>query len=213
MLPEEPLLDRPTVNEITRALGATIISGEAERLEGIVSNFKIGAMELPNFLDHLEPGSLVITPSDRSDIVIGTLLADRSTNYPHISAVVLTGNLKLPSQILKLMEGLSASPVPVMNVGMDTFTAAMRINSLLPSFAAKSKRQIAAALGIVDACIDFTDILGQAALPRPGRITPLMFQYELIRKARLAAKTHRPSGGHRRAHPEGSGDRPAPGCL
>ena len=188
VLPEEPLLDKPTVNEIANALGATIVNGDAERLEGEVANFKIGAMELPNFLDRLEPGSLVITPGDRSDIVIGTLIADRSAKYPHISAVVLTGDLGLAPQILKLMEGLRASPVPVMNVGMDTFTAAMRINSLLPSFAAKSKRQIAAALGIVDACMDFTDILGRATLPRPGRITPLMFQYELIRKAKLQRK-------------------------
>ena len=36
--------------------------------------------------------------------------------------------------------------------------------------------------------MDVTDILGQAALPRPGRITPLMFQYELIRKAKEQRK-------------------------
>jgi phosphate acetyltransferase len=188
VLPEEPFLNKPTVNEITIALGATIINGDAGRLEGEVANFKIGAMELPNFLEHLEPGSLVITPGDRSDIVIGTLMADRSENYPNVSAVVLTGSLELAPQVLKLMEGVHVSPVPVMNVGMDTFTAAMCINNILPSFTAKSERQIAAALGIVDACMDINDILGQATLARPERTTPLMFQYELMRKAKLQRK-------------------------
>ena len=187
-LPEEPFLDKPTVSEIASALGATIVSGDTGRLEGEVADFKIGAMELPNFLDHLEPGSLVITPGDRADILVGAIAADSSENYPHISAIVLTGGLKLAPQILKLMEGTHASLVPVMSVPIDTFTAAMRINGLLPSFAAKSKRQIAAALGIADACMDLTDILRQANVARPGRTTPLMFQYELIRKAKLERK-------------------------
>lgn len=188
VLPEEPLFDRPTVNEIASALGAQVVNGDAERFERTVADFKIGAMELPNFLDRLEPGSLVITPGDRSDIMVGSLVADRSETYPNISGVVLTGNLKLAPQVLKLMKGFHASPVPVMSVEMDTFTAAMRIHSLLPSFTAKSKRQITAALGLVDACVDFTDILEQPALSRPGRTTPLMFQYELVRKAKLKRK-------------------------
>ncbi len=187
VLPEEPMLDRPTVGEIATALRAAVISGDAERLEGEVVDFKIGAMELPNFLERLESGSLVITPGDRSDIVVGALVADRSANYPHISGVVLTGGLKVAPQILRLMEG-QASPVPVMHVETDTFTAAMSIHSLLPSFTAKSKRQIAAALGLADAYVDFGDILGKAILKRPGQTTPLMFQYELIRKAKLQRK-------------------------
>lgn len=188
VLPEDPLLDKPTVSEIARALGAVIVSGDAERLEGGVTDFKVGAMELPNFLDRLEQGSLVITPGDRSDILVGALAADRSTTYPHISGVVLTGDVQVAPQILKLMEGTQISSVPVMNVRMDTFTAAMDIHSLLPSFTSKSKRQIAAALGLIETYMDFNDILGQASLTRPGRTTPLMFQYELIRRAKLERK-------------------------
>ena len=52
-------------------------------------------MGLPNFLDHLEEGSLVVTPGDRSDIILGTLAADRSSSYPRVAGMVLTGNLNL----------------------------------------------------------------------------------------------------------------------
>ena len=51
-------------------------------------------MELPHFLDHLEEGSLVITPGDRSDIVIGTLVADTATSYPGIAGIILTGGFR-----------------------------------------------------------------------------------------------------------------------
>lgn len=64
MLSEDSLLRRPMVREIAGALGAERISGDAAPLKGQVNNFKIAAMELPNFLDHLEDGSLVITPGD-----------------------------------------------------------------------------------------------------------------------------------------------------
>ena len=79
--------------------------------------------ELPNFLDYLEEGSLVITPGDRSDIILGTLAADRSSTYPRVAALVLTGNLKPAPQVQRLIEGLRSSPVPVMSVGTDTRSA------------------------------------------------------------------------------------------
>ncbi len=184
VLPEVPLLERPTVREISTALEAKLVNGNDEMLEGEVATVKIGAMELPNFLDHLEDGSLVITPGDRSDIIIGTLAADRSVNYPHVAGLVLTGNLHPPMQVQRLMGGLRASPVPVLTTAMDTFAATMSVSKVRPSFTARNRRKIAAVLGITESSMDLTDLLEQAALTRSGRITPLMFQYELFRRAK-----------------------------
>jgi phosphate acetyltransferase len=184
VLPEEPHLQRPTVREISSALGAELVRGDVERLSGEVSNVKIGAMELPNFLDKLEDDSLVITPGDRSDIVIGTLAADRSLNYPHVAGVVLSGNLKLAPQVKKLAEGLKVSPVPVLMTEMDTFSAAMCVAGVRPSFTAENKRKIANALGLVESSMNVQEILERAAVARSRRVTPLMFQYELINRAK-----------------------------
>jgi len=188
VLPEDPLLERPTVREISTAIEAKLINGNEELLDGEVANVKVGAMELPNFLDRLEDGSLVITPGDRSDIVIGTLAAYRSTNYPRVAGLVLTGNLFLAPQVQRLMEGLLTSPVPVLTTGMDTFTAAMCISKVRPSFTAQNKRKIAAVLGIVESCMDLTGLFERAAVTRSGRVTPLMFQYELVRRAKQRRK-------------------------
>ena len=188
VLPENPLLERPTVREILRALSAELISGDAERLDGEVTHVKIGAMELPNFLDHLEDGSLVITPGDRSDIIIGTLAADRSANYPRVAGLVLTGNMKPAPQVQRLAEGLKVSPVPVLLTPVDTFTAAMHVNAVRPSFAVEDKRKIAGALGFVESSVDVAGILERAAVARSGRITPLVFQYELMRRAKQQRK-------------------------
>lgn len=188
LLPEDPLLERPTVREISTALDAELINGDVDRLEGEATSFKIGAMELPDFLDHLEEGSLVITPGDRSDIIIGTLAADRSANYPRIAGLVLTGNLHPPPQVQRLMEGLRASPVPVLATGMDTFTAALCVSNVRPSFTVQNKRKIAAVLGIVESYMDLKGLLEREAVKSSGRITPLMFQYELVRRAKQKRK-------------------------
>ncbi|SEM14285.1 phosphotransacetylase [Syntrophus gentianae] len=188
VLPEEPLLERPTVREISTALRAAFISGDEGRLDSEVSAVKVGAMELPNFLDHLEDGSMVITPGDRSDIIIGTLAADRSRNYPHTAGLLLTGSITPAPQVKRLIEGLTASPVPVIVTEMDTFSAAKCISNVKPSFLVQNKRKIAAVLGIVESYMDLTGLLERAVGTPSGRITPLMFQYELIHRAKQQRK-------------------------
>ncbi len=188
LLPEEPLLDKVTIREISHALQARMISGDPAWLDGLVNNIKIGAMELPDFLDHLEEGSLVITPSDRSDIILGTIAADRSTSYPRIAALILTGSLNPAPQIRRLVEGLRSSPVPVLSVGMDTFTTAMRVNAVRPSLGSENKRKIAAALGLVESAIDIPALLGRVTPTQSEQTTPLLFQYELIRRAKQQRK-------------------------
>ncbi len=188
VLPEEPLLEQPTVRDISRGLGAELLSGDDAQLDGEVKNVKVAAMELPHFLDHLEEGSLVITPGDRSDIILGTLAADSSSRYPRVAGMVLTGNLKPAPQIQRLIEGLRSSQVPVLGVGTDTFTTAMNVSGVQPSLSAKNKRKIAAALGIMESAVDVPGLLERAAVTRSDRITPLMFQYELIRRAKEQRK-------------------------
>ena len=184
VLPQDPLLAKPTVVEIARALGAHVIHGEAEGLEREVLCYKVAAMELPNFLDHLEEGSLVITPGDRSDIILGSLLAEASGTYPQIAGLLLTGGLKPPQQVQRLLEGLKKSPVPMMSVAQDTFSTAMAVNTLDGRIGIDSKRKIAAALGIFDSHIDLSGMLERMAVTRSSRVTPLMFEYDLIRRAK-----------------------------
>jgi phosphate acetyltransferase len=199
VLSEEPLLNRPTVSDVSRGLGALLISGDEARMDGEIRTVKIAAMELPNFLDHLEEGCLVIAPGDRSDIILGTLAADRSSSYPRVAGMVLTGDLKPAPPVQRLIEGLRSSPLPVLGVATDTFTTAVNVNSVRPTLTAEAKRKIAAALGLMEASVDAAGLLERAAVSPSGRITPLMFQYELVRRAKQQRK--------RIVLPEGSEER------
>lgn len=184
VIPEDPILARPTVREIAGALHADLLAGDAALLDGEVTDIKVAAMELPHFLDHLHEGTLVIAPGDRADIIVGTFAADRSPSYPRVAGLVLSGGLRPAPQVQRLIEGLNVSPIPMLGVETDTFTTAMNANAVRPVLLAENKRKVAAAIGIVESSVDVAGLLDRAAVSRTGRVTPLMFQYELVRRAK-----------------------------
>jgi phosphate acetyltransferase len=184
VIPELALLAMPTVGEIAAALGARWVSGQAEAAGREVADYKVAAMELPHFLDHLEEGSLVITPGDRSDIILGSLLADASGTYPRVAGLVLTGDLDPAPQVQRLLAGLARSPVPILSLPTDTFTSAMRVSQVEATLGPASPRKTAAALGLVEASLDADALRQRIALTRSQRVTPLMFEFELIQRAK-----------------------------
>ena len=184
VVPENGILTKPTVGEIGRALQAQILRGDAESLNRIVNDFKVAAMELPQFLDWIREGSLIITPGDRSDIILGTLSADASTSYPHVAGILLTGGLRPASQVLRLIEGLGGSLMPMLSVDTDTYTTATSVSSVKPTLAPEDSRKIVAALGTVEAGVRFEELQARLAVTRSHRVTPLMFEYELVQRAR-----------------------------
>jgi phosphate acetyltransferase len=183
-LPEHPFLGKPTVGEVSEALGAELISGDEEGLQRLVTRYTVAAMELPNFLDHVEDGSLIITPGDRSDIILGSLLADEAETYPQIAGLLLSGNLRPTPQVRRLLEGLMGSPVPVLGVATDTFRTAMECSAVEGTLAPESRRKMAAALGVVEANINMRELEERLSVGPSGRVTPLMFEYDLIQRAK-----------------------------
>ncbi|MCD8445740.1 phosphotransacetylase family protein, partial [Tenacibaculum finnmarkense] len=86
-IPIHKKLNNPTIKELSNSIEAKILFGK-EFLNNISGDIKVGAMQLANFLQHLTEGSVVVTPADRSDILLATLQANISTNYPSISGIV-----------------------------------------------------------------------------------------------------------------------------
>jgi phosphate acetyltransferase len=187
-IPEHGILAKPTVAEIAQALQAECLRGDAESLNRMVTQFKVAAMELPQFLDRIEEGNLIITPGDRSDIIVGSLAAEASTSYPHIAGLLLTGGFKPTPPVQRLIEGLGASSVPILSVEADTYTTATNVSLVRGTLVPEDNRKIAAALGIVEASVSFDELQGRLAVTRSPRVTPLMFEYELIQRAKADRK-------------------------
>ncbi|MHC1730317.1 MAG: phosphate acetyltransferase [Syntrophobacteraceae bacterium] len=183
-VPQHSLLEKPSVAEVARALHAEIVSGEPEGLEREIHRYKIGAMGLPSFLEELAEGSLVFASADRSDIILGALLADASATYPQVAGLVLTEGIKLEPQVQRLLAGLRKSSVPLLSVAQDTFATATAVSSLRGKIGPENKRKIAVAQSLFESNVDLPYIGERLMISRSSRITPLMFEYELISRAK-----------------------------
>jgi len=183
ILPEDATLGKPTVGDIVNALNAQILQGASDGLNREVHAFKVAAMNLPHFLDHIQEGDLIITPGDRADVILGSLAATVSETYPTIAGLLLSGGLIPEPQIQRLVDGFrKQSPVPVISVETDTFTTALNASSVRPALAPGNDRKIAAAN--FESHVDMKQLEDRIDVVRSKRVTPLMFEYELIERAK-----------------------------
>ena len=186
VLADNEALWKPTVCEIAEALDAEFLSGRAACLKRDVADYKVAAMHLANFLDHINEGSMVITPGDRDDITIGCILADASTTYPRIGGIILTGGLKPSPQVQKLIDGFAANAVPILTVESDTFDTTVKISSVTGTLVPENTRKIETALGIFESGVSVQGVMERLNVTRTNRVTPLMFEYDLIRRAKIS---------------------------
>jgi phosphate acetyltransferase len=119
---------------------------------------------------------------------VGVLASRLSAGYPNVSGLVLTGGLQPEPQILRLLDGFGSNLPPIFSVAADTYTTARKVNGVVPVIRPDSERKIAAALGVFETSVDLAELENRIAVTRSDRVTPLMFEYELIERARADRK-------------------------
>ncbi|GGY34230.1 phosphate acetyltransferase [Streptomyces omiyaensis] len=182
VLPDEPALAAPTVAQITHALGATVVLGDDAGLARDALDFVFGGAMLPNFLDALTPGCLVVTPGDRADLVVGALAA-HSAGTPPIAGVLLTLDERPSDAVLTLAARL-APGTPVISVPGNSFPTAAELFALEGKLNAATPRKAETALGLFERHVDTAGLLGRISVAPSGRVTPMMFEHELLEQAR-----------------------------
>ncbi|MCW8219758.1 MULTISPECIES: phosphate acetyltransferase [Streptomyces] len=182
VLPDEPALSAPTVSQITTALGGTVLLGDDSGLARDALNFVFGGAMLPNLLKALTPGCMVVTPGDRADLVIGSLAA-HSAGTPPIAGVLLTLDERPGEEILRLASRL-APGTPVIAVAGGSFPTAGELFALEGKLNAATPRKAETALGLFERHVDTTALLERISVARSGRVTPMMFEHELLERAR-----------------------------
>ncbi|HEY9168849.1 MAG TPA: phosphate acetyltransferase [Lutibacter sp.] len=179
-------LNNPTIKEIAKAIDAKILFG-SEYINNQTTSFKVGAMQLRNYLKQLEENCLIITPGDRADIILGALQANISTNYPAISGIVLTGGILPEEPIIRLIEGLHQI-VPILSVQEGTFDVANKIGAVRSHMYAENKEKINTSLITFDKYVEVEKLNEKLVTFKSSGITPRMFQYNLLKRAKKIRK-------------------------
>ncbi len=188
-IPHEPFLRGSSMREVTDALHARVLYGE-QSLDRIVLNKTVAAMQIGNFLTHIrhQEGALIITPGDRSDIVLGALTALSSQGYSSIAGVVLTGGLLPDKSVTDLLDGMKV-PVPILSVGRNTFETALKVSEIHSRITSADTRKISVALNLFQTHVDADRLIERITAVKSSIMTPKMFEFRMLQRAR-ADKQH-----------------------
>ena len=197
-IPEDVLLVAPAVRDIMLRLDGRLLRGDEELMTREVLDVVVAGMSLNNILPRLTDGAIVIVPADRTEVLLGLLLANSSGTFPSISGIILNGPFPLPPAVQELMAGLDSS-LPIVQTDLDTYDTAVRVMGTRGRLAAGSQRRFDTALALFEQNVDTEEFTRALGLAHSAAVTPLMFEYQLLEKARTARK--------RIVLPEGNDDR------
>ncbi|MEV4174755.1 phosphate acetyltransferase [Nonomuraea sp. NPDC049709] len=184
VLPEAPSLRAPTVADLLNACDGRFFLGQRDGLGREASALMVGAMSLPSILERYTEGAAVIIPSDRAAALLpGLIAAHTSPGFPALSAVVLTGGTDLPDPVDRLLRGMTI-PLPVIATEHDTFDTATRLSAVEGRFTPEADGKIDTALRLFAEHVDGGLLLERLAIAKTDVVTPLMFEYELLDRAR-----------------------------
>jgi phosphate acetyltransferase len=186
VIPEDKNLQNPSVKEIYEQLGGTLLFGE-QQLSNQVDNFVTGAMHLPHFLNHIRENVLIVTPGDRGDIVIGALQASLSVNYPKVAGIVLTAGIIPEEPVMRLLNGLQ-TVLPIISVEAGTFHVTKLLGAIKSKLTADNSKKIELAISTFEKYVDVNTLDEKIITFVPEGITPHMFQYQLVKRAKKQSK-------------------------
>ncbi|WP_104200327.1 phosphate acetyltransferase [Cryobacterium sp. Y29] len=182
-IPEDPYLVAPSMQSIMEATDGTLIKGDPALLAREALGVVVAAMSMVNVLPRLIEGAVVVVPGDREDVLLAVLLANASATFPSIAGIVLNGGFELPDPIQRLMEGLAPS-LPIIRTSLGSYDTTMRITRTRGRLAADSQRKHDTALALFETYVDAAALLDRLDVSRAEVVTPLMFEYTLLERAR-----------------------------
>jgi phosphate acetyltransferase len=180
------------------SVDGTLIGGDAQLLSREATDVLVGAMSIEHLLERLSDGVVVIVPGDRSDILLGLLMAHAAEGFPSLSGIILNGGFEPPATVSRLVDGLR-SRLPIIRTELGTFGSASAAAGTRGRLSADSQRKVDTALALFEKHTDAEEALAALEVPAPEVVTPLMFEYELLDRARSDRKHV--------VLPEGSDDR------
>jgi phosphate acetyltransferase len=196
-VPEDPALVAPSLATVLAAAGAEVAQGDVSLTDRNVDATVVAAMTLENLLPRLVQGALVVMPGDRVDTLVGVLLAHASPAFPSLTGVLLTGGLTPPPNAARLLDGIATLPIARTDLG--TYEAVTAVSAARGLLAAESPQKTADAIALFDQHVDVDRLFSALDVHASAVVTPLMFEYGLLARARA----------HRRhiVLPEGDDDR------
>ncbi len=187
VLPEDKLLVAPRLRQIQEAVDGKLLFGEPARLETETLDVVVAAMSAEHVLERLKDRAVVVTPGDRTDVIVPLVMADQAETFPTLAGIILNGGFELPEEIQKLIKGMNAS-IPIISCDLGSFDTTMQVVKTRALLTADDKVKLARATGLLTKSVDLLQVARTIEAAEVTTVTPLMFELDLIERASKAKK-------------------------
>ncbi|MDQ1528096.1 MAG: phosphate acetyltransferase, partial [Microbacteriaceae bacterium] len=106
-----------------------------------------------------------------------------SETFPSLAGIIMNGGFDLLPQIELLIDGLDTA-LPIIRTELGTYDTARIITKTRGRLAADSPRKFDTALALFEQHVDGRLLLDRLEVSRSDVVTPLMFEYDLLDRAR-----------------------------
>jgi phosphate acetyltransferase len=160
-IPFDPFLSYPTMRDFEVLFETKLMTGKRHLLRHF-KNTRLVATSVEVYRELIVQSQLVITPSNREDIILATLTKhwDFKIGHPHEdleSGMILTGDHPPRHYIV---EELKKADIPMLYVPLHSHAAIQKINSFTSKIRQDDVEKVKEAIDVVEKHIDF-DLLQQ----------------------------------------------------
>jgi phosphate acetyltransferase len=171
--------------DVQRYLQATVIySGEMQSRR--VKSTSMLARTVPNLLHTLTPGAMLMTPADRSEVILAVSMAALS-GVP-LAGLILTGETEVNDRIVGFCRAAFKTGLPLFRVTTDSYSTATKLYQMSPEVPIDDLARIRDAMDHVAQHIDIDWLISRSKTTLDFRVSPAAFLYQLTEKARKANK-------------------------
>lgn len=159
VLPFDPMLARPTIEQVLEETDFEVICGK-EYLERTVAKVIVAAMEPRDAARYITEDSLIITPGDREDMIMIALNCFRDSANKKLKAcgIVLTCGIMPEAPIMEL---LFKAQIPVLLSKSDTYDVATCVHDITVKIRPCDKDKIDAVVKLIKENVDFKKIMSR----------------------------------------------------
>ncbi|GGC03913.1 phosphate acetyltransferase [Marinobacterium zhoushanense] len=184
-IPWDSEMVAPRVRDLTDYLEARILyAGDINHRR--VSSIVLCGQTLPHMVRSLKPGTLIVTPGDREDIILAACLA--ANNGVALAGLVLTGGYTPSPELMTLCEGALRSGLPIVSVVSDSWQTAQNIPRDTLEIPVDDLERIAHVKEFTAAHIDADWIASLRGQSGKVHLSPAAFRYQLVARARAAQR-------------------------
>lgn len=127
VVPAQNLLSSPNLSQIAEEIDGTWLNPPAAKAMHRIQRVVVGAGTARNIIDSLTPGTLIITPGDRDDIILAALSSGRLTGKRTIAGLVLTDGIDPHPKLVSLLE---QTDIPVITANDESFVITSKIHGM-----------------------------------------------------------------------------------